>query len=539
MVTDKLERKFYILLFIIGVAFYLLNRFSPFISDDYFYSFVSGTKQPVDSLCDAIQSQCYDYFHKNGRFLVHVIVQYFCGVLGLRVFQVLNSVMFVILCFMTVRLLNLSFEAKKMNTLMLFVLMLFVFGTVSIYLGNISGAINYLWTSTLTVIFLFLYFNLDKYRKCSVLKKFSILLLAFVAGLMQESFSIGIVGALFIYYIFNIKKFRGFVAFFVIAYIVGACLCVFAPANFLRLDKSGGAGFDIMTYFVHGYNLIINALGFDVLIILLIISYILKKKETIQYIKDNFILLTATFINVCFVILIAYTGAHQLTSIELLSIILIIKWIYLFFPVLMQNRYVLISYFVIMLFLYIPIYIYRYQIDRGHNELVENAKISKDHIVVAPEYCRCCVLRDNWIARNFTHREIYREFSKEGISAMLTNARDVKYIRTILPEPKQYIVGVCNEKNKVSECVYKNDGDYFYIVRIDANDDYVSKVIEVRCQSTFASRIKSSFLGGDSSILDVRSISDFDNFVEDGYCYVIVYERPSLPVLDIKIVDKC
>lgn len=111
--------------------------------------------------------------------------------------------------------------------------------------------------------------------------------------------------------------------------------------------------------------------------------------------------------------------------------------------------------------------------------------------------------------------------------------------KTILPEPKQYIVGVCNEKNKVSECVYKNDRDYFYIVRIGAKDDYMSKVIEVRCQSTFASRIKSSLLGGDSSILDVRSISDFDHFVEDGYCYIVVYERPSLPVLDIKIVDKC
>lgn len=535
----KLNYRFYILLSIIGIAFYLLNRFSPFVNDDYYYAFIKGTNLHVNSIWDAIESQCYDYFHMNGRFLVHVIVQYFCGVLGLGIFQVVNSIVFVVLCLMTIRLLNFHSNEKEENALVLFVLMLFVFGTASIYLDYIAGAVNYLWTSAMTVVFLYYYFNIENYRYSNWLKRALLVLIAFVSGSMQESFSIGIVGALVLYYIFHLNRFRGFTAFYVLSYFIGTLICVFAPANFLRLDKSGGAGFDIMNYFVHVYNLVLNSIAFDIIIILMICSFFIKRNETISFFKSNIILFFSIFINVCFVIFIVYIGKRQLTCIELLSIILIIKWLYLFSPKLLFNKYVLIACSIILLFMYVPIYIYRYQIDRGHNELVENAKVSKDHVVVASEYCRCCIQRDNWLAKNYTRQEIYSWFSKQGLSAILTNAKDIKYIRTILPESKQYIEGVCNEKNKVSECVYKHDRDYFYIVRINTKNDYKNSTIEVRCKSTFASRIKSFFGSSDSSILDVRSISDFDHFVDGGYCYVVVYEKPSLPVLNIKIVDKC
>ena len=85
-----LFKKHYIIFFIIGICFYLLNQFSPFISDDYFYTFIKGSKRPIESLNDAIKSQMYDYFHYNGRFIIHVIIQYYCGVLGIQIFQIIS-----------------------------------------------------------------------------------------------------------------------------------------------------------------------------------------------------------------------------------------------------------------------------------------------------------------------------------------------------------------------------------------------------------------------------------------------------------------
>ena len=61
---------FFIILFI---AFYLLNRFSPFIADDYAYKFFYdkslGELNTISSLKDALAAQSHDYMTHNGRFI--------------------------------------------------------------------------------------------------------------------------------------------------------------------------------------------------------------------------------------------------------------------------------------------------------------------------------------------------------------------------------------------------------------------------------------------------------------------------------------
>lgn len=531
------SRKHYIIFFIIGICFYLLNQFSPFISDDYFYTFIKGTKIPIESLGDAIKSQIYDYFHYNGRFIIHVIVQYFCGVLGINLFQVLNSICFVFLCIAVTLLLQSEFhKVSKINIPILFVLLLFSSGTAHIYLGNISGAINYLWTSCI-ILYFFVIYNYNKNTTHHIFYDILIFVGGIIVGSLQESFSFGLSIALFFYYCCNRKSFYGANRWLTSGFWIGTIVCIFSPANFLRLSKTGEGNFDLIVYFVRIYNLILNSEVLILLVVVLIFSFWQNKNRTVSFIRHNVIWILSVIFNIAFVILIAYTGPHQLTSIRLFSIILLMKWLYTFCNNFMikYNRWITIICSIILVILYIPIYQYRYEIDRGHKELVRKAYVTKDHIVIAPEYCRCCVAKDNWIARNFTHQEIYRQFSKEGLSAVITQAKDVNYIRSILPATKIHISKSCIEKNKIQENVYRAPEKYYYIVRVPTKCNINDINIEIFSQPTVAGRIKGWIFNGNNLTYDKKQITELDYFSDKEYYYIIVYDKPSLPIVNINI----
>ena len=485
-------KKHYIIFFIIGICFYLLNQFSPFISDDYFYTFIKGSKQPIESLNDAIKSQTYDYFHYNGRFIIHVIVQYFCGVLGIQIFQILNSICFVSLCIAVTIILRPEFhKVNKINISILFVLLIFCSGTAHIFLGNISGAVNYLWTSCI-ILYFFVIYSYNKNNNHKTFYHILIFIGGIISGSLQESFSFGLSIALFIYYCYNNKSVNRANQWLIIGFWIGTIICIFSPANFLRLSKTGEGNFDLIAYIIRTYNLILNSGILILLVIVLIFSFFQNKNKTLFFIKHNIIWILSIIFNMAFVILIAYTGPHQLTSIRLFSIILLMKWLYTFYDnfIIKYNKWITIICSIILFILYIPIYQYRYEINRGHKELVKNAYTTKDHIVIAPEYCRCCVAKDDWIARNFTHQEIYRQFSKEGLSAVITQAKDINYIRSILPATKLHISKSCTEKNKKQENVYRAPENYYYIVRIPLGRNINNINIEIFSKPTIAGRIK-------------------------------------------------
>lgn len=161
--------------------------------------------------------------------------------------------------------------------------------------------------------------------------------------------------------------------------------------------------------------------------------------------------------------------------------------------------------------------------------------MTKDHIIIAPEYCRCCVAKDDWIARNFTHQEIYRQFSKEGLSAVITQAKDINYIRSILPATKLHISKSCTEKNKKQENIYRAPEKYYYIVRIPLERNINNINIEIFSKPTIAGRIKGWIFHSNNLTYDRKKVTDLDYFSDEQYYYIIVYDKPSLPIININI----
>ena len=91
----KANKWYYIYLLIVACIFYAMNCYTPLYSDDWHYNFIYGTNKDINSFYDILYSQYIHYFQVNGRFIPHVFVQLFDGILGKQMFNVINTFVFV------------------------------------------------------------------------------------------------------------------------------------------------------------------------------------------------------------------------------------------------------------------------------------------------------------------------------------------------------------------------------------------------------------------------------------------------------------
>lgn len=537
-----------IICLVIGIAFYLLNRFSLFRNDDYLYAFISGTDLPVTSLKDVIQSQYYDYFHvgRNGRFVIHMIVQLFCGVLGFQFFQICNSIVFTLLCIGVLMLLRLEFTKEvNNNTILLFTLLFFLSGIASTSLANIAETVNYLWTACAVIFFLLIYYKHKKDQKHhSYLYYIFIVLFTLIVGSLQESFSFGLAAAFFFYYCFNFKQISKSEKWIIVSFFIGTCIVLFSPANFYRYNES----YYTVTSYLLGcairlYQLLSNAILLDILLLLTIISFFCNKEKTRSYIQNNTIGLLTILFNSLFVIMIIYMDKRQLTCINLFSIILIMKWIYTFYPI-QFNRYenhITILLVSVLIAFYIPIYKYNYTLSKSHQILMNNAILSTDGTTEATEYCLFSITQNNWLTNNFTRKKIYNNWENHALSRYITKAKNENYITGVLPASKESIINTCNNLYKIKEYVYRNKSDYWYILKLPTDTHLKSYKINTLHKPPFSLRkkITNLFSENDSNDLIFQSsisCADWYNyFIDNAYYYVIIYDYSEPFILDINI----
>lgn len=261
-VTDKhFDIIFFIILFI---AFYLQDKFSPFIADDYAYRFFYdesiGKLRIVDSLKDAIIFQAHDYMTHNGRFIVHTLTAYFCGKLGVEWFRIINSLIFVLFVCGVIRLIRSEFGKRNTDKYIIaFVLFLFMPCPGMIWLGSIAMCINYLWCACAITYFIIIYKAIaENKRTYSVVTKIIFFFWGLFVGSLQESFSLGVSAALFFYYCFNIKKFSGAVPYLIVGFWIGTSIVTFAPGNFVRMGKVNDVegGLSLVTTILSECNLL-------------------------------------------------------------------------------------------------------------------------------------------------------------------------------------------------------------------------------------------------------------------------------------------
>lgn len=526
----KIPRQDLVFFIIVFIAFYLLDRFSPFIADDYSYRFFYdegiGKLKVVNSLKDAIVFQAHDYMTHNGRFIVHTLTAYFCGKLGVEWFRVINALIFVLFVYGVLKLIRNESGRRNIDKyLIAFVLFLFMPCPGMIWLGSIAMCINYLWTACAITYFMILYKAIAENKKTyNIGIKILFFFIGLLVGSLQESFSLGISAALFFYYCFNLKKFKNAVPYLVIGFWLGTLIVAFAPGNFVRMGQVNNleGGFSLIKLFSNFSQVIFNAKLFVVLCLSLLVLLIKNKFGFVKFISEN-ILYVLTIVFCIVVSLIIFSGERQITCIELCSCILLIKLLYEYCSNFIESRCRLVNSFLIVLFcaFYIPIYTNRAFAYNSLEALYQKPVVGQS--IVFPEYWdHIRKLNANYFGSRFTQRLDFSErWMYPSFSNYLSNGKDSQLVTAILCEDKRTIVENY-EKYNVDGCYYSKKYKYF-VIRGLVNTP-ITMFKEYYEPSTFLGKVKRIVLNRNDSV-NCRNTQVSSFFDDRQYRYYILNEK--------------
>lgn len=460
----------YILFIVALVCFYILNRYSSLMGDDFWYKFMKGATDEyvnIPSFMDALHTQMQAYMTWNGRLIVHTFVSYFCGVLGMDIFVVLNSVVFVLLYMGILIIFRQNLNVRMVADKYVVLLLLFVLfpSPGEVFFGSIAMSINYLWSACAVVYFMILYNNVKKTsNEYHLIKKLLLFFVALIVGSLQESFTIGISGAFFIYYCFHIKEFKKNIPWLVIGFWIGTCLVVLAPGNFVRMGGVVDNYSGIIKYVRHFGVAIYESKIFLLLFILSFYTFFKYRNILYDYFRTNNIYCLAIVFNllVCSVV---YSGPRQLTSVELFSLILFAGLLYtIYYPRI--DKYckpIMISAIVVLAVIFVPIYKARKLNYEAYNNLLKSKVV--DNVLVNNNYMKVMdYLQSCYFVNKYVYRLEIQDWVYSGLSIFMSDGKNPDYITAILPSTPDVVVEKFKKYGK-NGIYHDMEYDYFLIER--------------------------------------------------------------------------
>ena len=520
---DKKEILFYTAIFIL---FYLLDRFCTFTTDDYRYLVIGGmsggidgVNNPVQSFKDIIISQIYDYNHINGRFLVHSITTLFCCFIDIEIFRIVNSILFIVLIKNIDKILKYEGYYSSYNKYIVTFCLFFVLPVPGeVLVGHIATCVNYLWVACATTYFILL-IHKSRNTKYKWYINVLLLLVSCIIGSLQESFSIGISGALFVYYLFNFEEFKKCNKWLVFGYWIGSCILVFAPGNFAKLssETGGGSTFDLLRTSVIN---VAKLLFLSRMMLIMLISFTILKIKNKQLFNSMITQNTKYLLSILFsalIVLIILTDIRQLFFIELFSLIVYVKILNKtsFFQKKKNVNillYAMLSYTIIM---YPFIYNARKKMHEASREL-QTSEVVDGYI-----YDNQIIKLTNQLYKNiFIKRFIFPEgVDRYGLSLLKSGGTDSGYLKAVLPYRQTDLIQQFNVHNK--DGIYHNKEEQFCLVRVDID----TRSCDIICYSeaSLMGKIRNILFKGPEMNIQINKLQD-NYFIKDEYKYFILYD---------------
>lgn len=237
----KLKKNWSMALLLLAIAFcmLILNISTLFSPDDYSYArLVAGDDLEITSVSEITQAMKYLYTNWTGRIIPHILVGVFMTT-NVVVFKIMNTILFTILLIYITK-----FIIRKMTYLSLIIAFGFlVYGKMfGEKFAWISGSLNYLWTSTALIIYLYnLYGYFVENHFVKKWQKIVCVIAGFFIAFSHEVMAF--VGGAFLGILFlaNIKKVwqksKADVIFLLSAVLlfgIGGILTIIAPGNIAR-----------------------------------------------------------------------------------------------------------------------------------------------------------------------------------------------------------------------------------------------------------------------------------------------------------------
>ena len=308
----------YLLLAVLALMVFTLSFLAVWMGDDVYFTFnYSGVDwlRKIQSLKDIIDSQGAYYMSRNGRFVTHCIVQFFCGIAGKGVFAVCNALMWILFIIMLTRVAGFDWRRNAGAMFMLLALSFICLRTQF----TPPCQVNYIWAFTAGLFTIYEFLNPRPGKFWALF----IVIFSFLAGWGQESFSSGVSAAMWIYALLHFKSMKRFQWAMLFAFTGGMLALCLAPGNFSKLGSNSLRATPVaMAYYMRAFYLLIAV----VLVVLLS-----KKASLRQIYKENAFWFNAMFFMVVFNFIARVYCNRQLFGIEIMSIIIVVRLLYRYF----------------------------------------------------------------------------------------------------------------------------------------------------------------------------------------------------------------
>lgn len=463
----------------------------PLSGDDFTYRFNQSNGAEITSFGDILQSNVYGYTHVNGRFLVHVFIQIVLAYDLHTLFLCLSGLAFAVLLLSLLYLVRRTQQSNGDLVYVVLGLILFWPLMATSFYGTVCMTINYLWSAAIYMFFLAVYFHVKEDSiNYPVWKLIVLFLFGLLCGSWQESFGIGIGGAICLYHLFNLRRTNKSTYALIIGLGIGLCISIFAPGNFVRVGIESEGATGISGFIYRTIQLCRHNLFVDVWLAIGLLSAALDaiRKDYFAFIKSNWLYFLAASLAFAFTL---YTiamsmmqGTWQLTILGLIDAILMVKFMQTYLPRIYQSKSVAIIVLVLMSVFVGSVYGYRHvlKVEKQafiHEFLMQKSDTAYDgrlqyaiqHVLPTRNefmYEHVCDMYCSFYNVN-TLTELSRSYTC-GVESWGT---------TILPEHVENIIANCTESNEVAPNVYYAPLHY-YIVRVNKkNRENLSLMLNV------------------------------------------------------------
>lgn len=327
------------LLCFVSSIFFIRCYYHELSADELLYQYVWEKDDPtnpwsihhdferkVSNISEIIQTQYIHYLEINGRAVVHSIEQAFTD--SMLAFGVINTLVFLLFVWLiTYYVSHKRFSRNYALWAGVIMSLLLLFPFQQSLWTSVNYSPNYLWPATMSMIILILW---DKIVAHRISSKWNIPIIIFAAvfGWTHEGFVVGISGGMFIYYCLNFKEFRGQALCLAIPMWITAAIMVFSPGNLSRFfGKAGRVGPPISARIIDGVDNFLHLPFFCALVLCVLILLATHYRKSLSaFARANFRLLLVLCVAGVFT-LIAHTKPYSHTLVELISFILILRYI--------------------------------------------------------------------------------------------------------------------------------------------------------------------------------------------------------------------
>lgn len=324
----------YVAVVIVVAVFFIISYCGFFRADDLSMAY-GGTPIgfgeriiEISSVYDVFKLTWWWYFHLGGRFFSVAAQYFFCGLIGNKVwFDIVNTFFFVLLIVVCGSLVGDGKKGRVYYVLLFALLFWLLCPKPDEDLFWVAGSTTHLWGNTLAFVLLWFFL---KYRDANfgIIGKLGLFFLSiFTAAEFIPCASV--CGAFVVYYVFHVKYFKGNAVPFVVGFVIGSMLVLFAPGNFERaIELEPSFTSKIKGLVFHPVQEIIKYKVLWIFLMVVVVGWTKNKMVVKSWMKNNAILLLSIGWSVIAFSVVFRPDNRALFFPETLSLVLLLKFLF-------------------------------------------------------------------------------------------------------------------------------------------------------------------------------------------------------------------